>query len=47
MTETIGTIKAIPEIITLSPVIRNKFGLDATKVEKNNTKMFAPHTGAI
>ena len=47
MTETIGTIKAIPGIITLSPVIRNKFGLDATKVEKNNTKMFAPHTGAI
>ena len=47
MTETIGTIKAIPGIITLSPVIRNKFGLDGTKVEKNNTKMFAPHMGAI
>ena len=34
MTETIGTMKAIPGIITLSPVIRNKFGQDATKVEK-------------
>ena len=47
MTETIGTIKAIPGIITLSLVIRNKFGLDATNVQKNNTKMFAPHMGAI
>lgn len=47
MTETIGTIKAIPGIITLSPVIWNKFGHDATKVEKNNTKMFTPHTGTI
>lgn len=45
MTETIGTIKAIPGIISL--VIRNKFGLDATNVKKNNTKMFAPHMGAI
>ena len=34
MTETIGTIKAIPGIITLSLVIRNKFGLDATNVKK-------------
>lgn len=47
MTEMIGTIKAIPGIITLSPVTRNKFGLDATKVEKDNTKMFAPHMGTI
>lgn len=30
MTEMIGTIKAIPGTITLSSVIRNKFGLDAT-----------------
>ena len=47
MTETIGTINAIQKIITLIPVITNKFGLDATKVEKNNTKMFAPRMGTI
>ena len=33
--------KAIPEILTFIPVIKNKFSLDGTEVEKNNTKMFA------
>ena len=33
--------KAIPEILTFIPVIKNKFGLDGAEVEKNNTKMFA------
>lgn len=47
MTETIGTIKAIPGIITLSPVIRNKFGQDATKVEKNNTFKCSQHIRAL
>ena len=46
--ETIGTIEGYPlEIITIIPVIANKFGLDATEVEKNNTKMFASHMGTI
>ena len=47
-TETIGTIEGYPlEIITIIPVIENKFGLDATEVEKNDTKMFASHMGTI
>ena len=33
--------KAIPKILTLIPVIKNKFGLNGAEVEKNNTKMFA------
>ena len=31
--------KAIPEILTFIPVIKNKFDLDGAEVEKNNTKM--------
>ena len=47
-TETIGTIEGYPlEIITIIPVIENKFGLDDTEVEKNDTKMFASHMGTI
>ena len=33
--------KAIPEMLTFIPLIKNKFGLDGTEVAKNNTKMFA------
>ena len=36
-----GWSKAIPEIITFNPVVKNAFSLDSTGVEKNNTKMFA------
>ena len=39
--------KAIPEIITIIPVIENKFDLDAAEVAKKSTKMFAPRIGAI
>ena len=33
--------KAVPEILTFIPVIKNIFGLDGAEVEKNNTKIFA------
>ena len=46
--QTNETIEGYPlEIITIIPVIANKFGLDGTEVEKNNTKMFASHMGTI
>ena len=38
--------KAIPEIITIIPLIENIFGLDATEVKKNS-KMFTSRIGAI
>ena len=37
-----GRSKAIPGLITFTPVTGNKFGQNAAEVEKNNTKMFAP-----
>ena len=41
-----GRSKAIPEIITIIPLIENIFGLDAAEVE-NNLKMFTSRMGAI
>ena len=41
-----GRWKAIPEIITIIPLIENIFGLDEAEVE-NNFKMFASRMGAI
>ena len=38
--------KAIPEIITIIPLIKNVFGLDVAEV-KNNLKMFTSRIGAI
>ena len=35
-------LKAIPEIITIFPVMENKFGPNTIK---HNTKMFAPRMG--
>ena len=42
MTEVIGTLRVIPEIVRLNPVIEEKFSLDVSEGKKNTcTKMFA------
>ena len=35
--------KAIPEILTFIPVIKNKFGLDGAVFERHNTKNVCTH----